>query len=92
MSCTCATTVCSDFTLLHPHTACYIMATRRGTLDEAKMSQVVVLQSDGRMKPEELESLAEMATAGCRAAGALIRTALFDNTRKLAIARGPVAF
>ena len=56
------------------------------------MPQVVVLQSDGRMKPEELESLADLAAAGCKAAGSLIRSALFDNTRKLAIARGPVAF
>ena len=44
------------------------------------------------MKPDELEALAELAAAGCKAAGTLIRTALFDNTRRLALARGPVAF
>ena len=54
--------------------------------------QVVVLQSEGRMKPDELEALAELAAAGCKAAGSLIRASLLDNTKQLALARGPVAF
>lgn len=55
-------------------------------------AQAVVLQSEGRMKAEELDGLAELAAAGCKAAGTLIRGALFDNTKRLALARGPVAF
>ena len=53
-------------------------------------AQVVVFQADGRMAVEDVETLAELAMGGCKAVGAAMRTALLDNTRKLALARGPV--
>ena len=52
--------------------------------------QLIVFQAEGRSAVEQVESLAELAIGGCKAVGAAMRTALLDNTRKLALARGPV--
>ena len=64
----------------------------RGAKAEPPVPQVVVLQSEGRMQPDELEALADLAASGCKAAGELMRGALLGNTKRLALARGPVAF
>ena len=52
--------------------------------------QLVVFQAEGRMASEHMEALAELAIGGCKAVGGAMRVALLDNTRKLALARGPV--
>ena len=42
------------------------------------------------MAVEVVEQLAELAIGGCKAQGGAMRMHLLDNTRKLALARGPV--
>ncbi|KAK9811191.1 hypothetical protein WJX73_009242 [Symbiochloris irregularis] len=54
------------------------------------LKKIVVFQADGRMPVEGVETLAELAEGGCQAVGKAMRSVLLDNTRKLALARGPV--
>ena len=56
----------------------------------AGSQQVVIFQADGRMAMEQVEVLAELAIGGSQAVGQAMRNTLLDNTRTLALARGPV--